>query len=340
MRLLCLSLALSLIACFAAALGGCSSAAPSTGEPELEDPSVHSLPTAAQPEVEEDATVSPAARPEIPRTPTATAGTVKRSRVSATAGHRPEPVSSPSPRMTPEHGAAPILISESPETQPSETTEDPRPDTAGYVLTADQEHGTPQVSNAEPSVPERFPAGISSASGAVAVQGQADPVEGQPYTWEDGDRTLKVLLQPDLTIGHDGEITVVEESQGDDVTASSRGDVLTRSSESDIGRKTASLPAVAGEAQPVFRSESGELMTLPGGVLLALDPEWSEEESNAFFSGNGIELSRVSGLGFISNGFIVETEPGFPSLDLANVLSGQDGVVLSSPNWWTEVSRE
>ena len=64
---------------------------------------------------------------------------------------------------------------------------------------------------------------------------------------------------------------------------------------------------------PVFRSESGALMTLPGGVLLILDPEWSRSQTDAFFSGNAIKLDRVSELGFVPNGFFVETEPGFPS---------------------------
>ena len=39
----------------------------------------------------------------------------------------------------------------------------------------------------------------------------------------------------------------------------------------------------------------------------------------------------------IQNGFLIETEPGFPSLELANALVDQDGLLISSPNWWTEV---
>ena len=77
-------------------------------------------------------------------------------------------------------------------------------------------------------------------------------------------------------------------------------------------------------------------MTLPGGVLLILDPEWSRSQTDAFFSGNAIKLDRVSELGFVPNGFFVETKPGFPSLNLANALAEQDGVEVSSPNWWTE----
>ena len=74
-------------------------------------------------------------------------------------------------------------------------------------------------------------------------------------------------------------------------------------------------------------------MTLPGGVLLALDETWGRTETDVFFSDNGIDAARVSELDYVTNGFFVETDPGFPSLELANVLAEQDGVRVSSPNW-------
>ena len=95
------------------------------------------------------------------------------------------------------------------------------------------------------------------------------------------------------------------------------------------------------DAGSVFKSESGgELMTLPGGVLLALDPTWDETQVENFFSENGISADQVSELDFIPNGFVVETGSGFPSLDLANELASQDGVLISSPNWSREVETK
>ena len=81
-------------------------------------------------------------------------------------------------------------------------------------------------------------------------------------------------------------------------------------------------------------------MTLPGGVLLALDPEWDQARVDSFFSENDISNDRTSELSFIENGFLVETEPGFPSLYLANELALKDGVIISSPNWWREVETK
>lgn len=83
----------------------------------------------------------------------------------------------------------------------------------------------------------------------------------------------------------------------------------------------------------MFRSQSNTLITLQGGVLLALDTTWSDAETHAFFQRNGIKADRISDLDYRITGFFVETEPGFPSLDLANSPAGQHGVQISTPNW-------
>ena len=153
--------------------------------------------------------------------------------------------------------------------------------------------------------------------------GATGPVQGDPYTWQDGDRTMTVMLQADL---------VVEKGAGglprDVVPANEDGTNVVRSA--DEQSKSDTLP--------VFRSVSGALMTLPGGVLLVLSSEWSKAETNAFVSNNGIKMDRVSELDYVANGFFVETEPGFPSLDLANALAVQDRVEISSPNWGREAT--
>ena len=149
--------------------------------------------------------------------------------------------------------------------------------------------------------------------------------QGKVHTYEDGDRTIRVVLQDDLVLQKNSAVTPSDS-------------VVVKGSTQSIIRKGSD----GGQDElPVFRSESGGgLMTLPGGVLLALDPEWGKAQIDNFFSENGISPEQVSELGFISNGFLVETEAGFPSLDLANSLAAQDGVELSSPNWWSEVEAK
>ena len=164
--------------------------------------------------------------------------------------------------------------------------------------------------------------GASPWSDQVRADTPTGPGQGAVYTYEDGDRTIRVILQGDL---------VVQETGAD--TPSDR--VVRRAAGGNIVRKQS---GDGGADLPVFRSASGgALMTLPGGVLLALDPEWDEAGVNRFFERNNIWKGRVSELDYIPNGFFVRTKPGFPSLELANALAAQKGVLLSSPNWWREV---
>ena len=141
------------------------------------------------------------------------------------------------------------------------------------------------------------------------------------YTWEDGDRTLTVTLQTDLVIEER-----TEEALTDALAATPSGSVVR--SVNSRGRNT---------GLPVFRSPSDALMTLPGGVLLLLDQDWPDARVKRFFADNAISPSDVSELGWIDNGYFIETAPGFPSLTLANAIAGQEGVEISSPNWWQEV---
>lgn len=173
-----------------------------------------------------------------------------------------------------------------------------------------------------PTLPDKSPQQAAPAGRTTATAEGVSPRQGAVYTWQDGDRTMRVVLQTDLAV--------------QDTGANEPGDVLVvRSGSHNIVRKKAGRGTDAG---PVFRSESGGgLMTLPGGVLLALDPGWDAAAVEGFFSRNGISTGRTSELGFMANGFLVETEPGFPSLELANALAAQDGVLSASPNWWREV---
>ena len=148
------------------------------------------------------------------------------------------------------------------------------------------------------------------------------PVEGRVYEWLDGDRTRRVWLQTDLVLEERGQ-------------APDNQVVLRFGGDQDIVNREGRHDGVG--TQPVFRSESGDVMTLPGGVLLVLDPTWDDQAVKAFFAAHGIPKSRVEEQAFAANAFLVDTPPGLPSLELANRLAGEDGVVVSSPNWATAV---
>ena len=193
-------------------------------------------------------------------------------------------------------------------------------ETEATTPAATEEQGVDFGEDPEPPGPKETTA--STAAGSGSGSGSRSVRQDRMYTWEDGDNTRQVWLEPGLVVKSDSAVGSLDE-----VVVEAGGDSVVRS---DGGG--------GGSGWPVFRSPSGALMTLPGGVLVLLDAEWSEAETDAFFSRNGIKQSRVSELGYLPNGFFVETDPGFPSLDLANDLASQEGVELSSPNWWTESS--
>ena len=145
--------------------------------------------------------------------------------------------------------------------------------------------------------------------------------QGAVYTWYDGDRVMRAVLQNDLVAQE------TSDNADDDEVVVSRV-------QPNVVRKRSSH---SSDSQPVFKPESGDgLMTLPGGVLLALDQDWDDFQVQKFFAGNDISQDRVSELDFMDNGFLVATDPGFPALDLANELAHQEGVASSSPNWSRE----
>ena len=162
--------------------------------------------------------------------------------------------------------------------------------------------------------------GIEDAKRKTAGSGETAPPRGKVYDWQDGDRTLRAFLQSDLVVRKDTAFA----TSG------------TPTARAGLGVIVRVADAGEAEGQPVFRSSSGALMTLPGGVLLVFDRDWRKAETDAFFASRRIAKDRISPLGATPNGFVVATGPGFASLELANALAGEDGVVLSSPNWWRE----
>ncbi len=146
-------------------------------------------------------------------------------------------------------------------------------------------------------------------------------VEGDAYVWRDGDRTLRAYLATNLV-----SVANEEVDPSDEVIAihGSRS-VVVRTLENKLGE------------EPVFVTPSDQLVTLPGGILLALDPEWDAADVDAFFSRNSIDPAQVSPRSFTKNAYYVETDPGWFSLALAIRLDDLPGVVLASPNWWRAV---
>ena len=163
-----------------------------------------------------------------------------------------------------------------------------------------------------------------SVEGGPATDGSSSEPEvaakGSVYIWHDGDREMRAILQNDVPKAIDtGHV-----KGGSDPVQSVQDGSKDNGSEDEA-------------ILPVFQSESGGgEMTLPGGVVLLLDESWTEAEVDGFFTKNNIKPSQLTKMEFLDNAYLVDTEAGFPALELANELVGQDGVLSSSPNWRRE----
>lgn len=284
--------------------------------------------------------VVPTAEPVVP-TAVATAeaeGTVGPS-PSPTAEAEGTVVPSPSPTV---EAVAPTVVVTAVPVGPS-----PSPTAEAAVPTA--------VATAVPVAAKPGPDSLDTSSGGGRTFSEEDPdplddefapqegddlldrrwVPGPVYEWFDGDRVRRAQLQLDLAVRLDG-VLEASDTVVDDTGAGTIVQVPVPASAPGAGDAAGQVP----RAGPVFVSESGELMSLPGGVLAVLDAGWSLEQVQAFFAGHGVDWDGVSELAYADNGYLVATEPGFASLELANTLAAQPGVETSSPNWWTEHTRK
>ena len=76
----------------------------------------------------------------------------------------------------------------------------------------------------------------------------------------------------------------------------------------------------------------GEQMSLSGGVVVTLNPAWTDDQASNFFAENGIAVKRVAETDFTASACVVSTAPGIPSLTLANTRATKGGVELTSPD--------
>ena len=92
--------------------------------------------------------------------------------------------------------------------------------------------------------------------------------QGPIHTWQDGDNTRRVWLQNGLVVQPRSK-----DAPDDVVLRSAGGEIIVE------------RPAKHNEQQtpPVFRSESGILMTLSGGVILVLEESWAAPRVAQFF---------------------------------------------------------
>ncbi len=304
----------SLIATAAMLLTGCNRPDPepaataptATAPPSLQDSGGERAPAST-------GTANPTPAATAPAPPSPTAGSEARSSASATSTSTPPPEprgQEGSPTATP----APLPARDA----------DRRADAAGVNTRDPTPAGSGAVSRGWPPAPTPQPGQVGAVGPSPTESGASARSTGGSvlHTWQDGEHTRRVYLQTNLVIQNTADNTAEDVV----VRAGSRENIVQRTGRHD-----------EQDTLPVFRTESGSLMTLPGGVLLVLDEQWDQRRINTFVATNGIAKGSIETMDFAPNAFFIDTAPGLPSLELANALAAEDGVVISSPNWRRQV---
>ena len=219
------SLTLSFLLIVSVFLGGCASDAEPNSSSRKDAPSKTSLLIESTPSTGAEVDETTATTPDVGSVgrPADAAVIVQAELSSRSHGSSPQGTE---PLPMPDH--------DRPQTAPDESKAGCPPST-GYILIPrgeensensachDSAGGMYQTGISADSQPEDGPeqtAPEQTAPEQTAPE-QTAPVAGRPYTWQDGDRTLTVFLQPDQVLTDDGDIKKREETKGSRATQGS-----------------------------------------------------------------------------------------------------------------------
>ena len=205
------------------------------------------------------------------------------------------------------------------------------PDTQSSAQGFSQRSGSPGAAIRATTPAAREPDAITLDPGEPP-DGHGQNQDGA-YVWLDGDRIIPVRIENPFPADA-GSYTATG------TRGAVRGETPHQGNTQQLNADISPGEYNLGGSRPVTAYVVGEPMSMPGGVLVVLDPSWDRAEVDGFFTENEISLENVSARDFASNAFFVETAPGLPSLFLANALAVQEGVQLSSPNWQMEVETQ
>ncbi|MCB1173603.1 MAG: hypothetical protein KDK39_08565 [Leptospiraceae bacterium] len=158
----------------------------------------------------------------------------------------------------------------------------------------------------------------------------------QSYSWFDGENEQKITLLPELlaefnqsgSIGsRDGQARMVSQMGAVRIYKISDPELI----KANTNGKSPGSQGIS----PVFASGTGEKMALPGGILVALQSDWSAGKCESWINAHGslvLQKLPISG-----NYYLISSGSGWASLEQANQLRNESGVLVAMPNWWKAV---
>ena len=114
---------------------------------------------------------------------------------------------------------------------------------------------------------------------------------------------------------------------------------LSPGAEPDFVARSSNQSLDAEAFSPVFHdgnAPGAPKRALPGGVIVTLDEQWSDEQVESFLAVNGLGVRRRLDIG--RHVLVLDSAAGMASLELANRLHESGEVVSATPDWWREAA--
>jgi hypothetical protein len=169
----------------------------------------------------------------------------------------------------------------------------------------------------------------------------------QSYVWYDGNREQKVWLNPNLLAEFNTSTSgqsPVKKAYADAMPLASRYKGIRLwelKSDTHLKGVIQNLKTLHpnGKYSPVFHDTpmaSGRMRSLPGNIVVYLNPAWDEVAAGRWVSGQGLEIVKKLEIG--PNVFVLKTGPGLEALEKANTLYRSGEVIAAFPDWWEEAA--
>lgn len=153
----------------------------------------------------------------------------------------------------------------------------------------------------------------NNAIAAQKTAGKAVSSEsGAPvYYWYDGNKKREIIVATDKVADFSSRAVIV------DATATKSSTATTKTSEVFVDAKSGQ-----------------QSRALPGGVLVRFKAVTSQSQADALLKAFGTQTVRA--IGGSGKSWLVHSEPGMASLELANTIYESGQVQSASPNWFKQ----
>jgi hypothetical protein len=159
------------------------------------------------------------------------------------------------------------------------------------------------------------------------------------FEYTDHNQKIQIKKVPEIFIEFHSSNPELAKSNTDDfiVLEEKKNAKIMKKKLSDPSAKTNKNNPLPRNVSEAFLDGNGTMIGLPGGVLLHLEPTWTESDVQSWLSQNSLQLIRKQDIS--GNWVVVESPAGLGSLELANRLKGKLGVISATPNLWRPISH-